>query len=113
MTKNNQITESLAFEIEFKKLGDALGDYLMFLELEQTKTIKDQSFLKQTKWLVDCYASKFDRLLSNYRLTMGSEISSLVMSLLTDLEKQKQYRNLVAKHGFSRPPPVTSLTPKS
>jgi len=91
MTKSKPINESLALElkIEFERLGNILGDYLMFLELKAIGTDTDnQPHIKQLRQLLDCYASRFDKILSSYKVSMTNDIRELTTSLLVDLKKQ-------------------------
>ena len=91
MTKSKTINESLALElkIEFETLGNILGDYLMFLELKTIGADTDnQHHIKLIRQLLDCYASKFDNILSSYKVSMTNDIRELTTSLLADLKKQ-------------------------
>ena len=74
MVKSRQVNESLelALQIEFATLGNILGDYLMFLELNAIESIKDTPYTAQTRQLLDCYAEQFDKILSHYLLILSN-----------------------------------------
>ncbi len=92
MIKNNQINESLALELAFETLGNALGDYLLFLELRAIGSIEDTTYTKQIRQLLDCYSEQFDKILSDHRVRMASDLKKLIEALLVDLEKQMTTR---------------------
>ena len=90
MVKSRQVNESLelALQIEFATLGNILGDYLMFLELNAIESIKDTPYTAQTRQLLDCYAEQFDKILSHYKACITSDIKKLTVTLLDEWEKQ-------------------------
>ena len=79
MVKSRQVNESLelALQIEFATLGNILGDYLMFLELNAIESIKDTPYTAQTRQLLDYYAEQFDKILSHYKACITSDIKNL------------------------------------
>ncbi len=89
MTKNKQINELLALELAFETLENALGDYLLLLELKAITKINDPPYVKELRHLLDRYAEHFDKLLSDHKVNMARDITELTRSLLADLEKQK------------------------
>ncbi len=89
MTKNRQIDEALAVELAFETLGNALGDYLLLLELKAITKINDPPYVKELRRLLDRYAEQFDKLLHQHKTTMVSDIKELTRTLLVDLEKNR------------------------
>ena len=89
MTKNRQIDEALAVELAFETLGNALGDYLLLLELKAITKINDPPYVKELRHLLDRYAEQFDKLLHQHKTIIVSDIKELTRNLLVDLEKNK------------------------
>ena len=89
MTKNRQIDEALAVELAFETLGNALGDYLLLLELKAITKINDPPYVKELRRLLDRYAEQFDKLLYHHKTNMARDITELTRTLLVDLEKNK------------------------
>jgi inactivated superfamily I helicase len=89
MTKSKQINESLVVELAFETLGNALGDYLLLLELKAITKINDPPYVNELKRLLDRYAEQFDKLLYHHKTNMASDITELTRALLVDLEKNK------------------------
>lgn len=90
MIKSHEINESLDFaiQIEFESLGNILGDYLIFLELNAIKSRKNIPCRGQTKKLLDFYAEQFDKILSQHKASISSDIKKLTLTLLADWEKK-------------------------
>ncbi len=71
---------------QFRDLGNFMGDLLLLLELQTSKSGKVSNIL-QIRSLIDQYAEKGDHILNQQKLGLINNIDELVSLLLLDLEK--------------------------
>ena len=95
MNENKKINDSLPFEIELNEIGNSIGDYLAFIELEAALKINNSAHKKQVTEITDIYAKRLDKILHNYKINLIKDVKEITSSLLKDIEaiNDSYYKN--------------------